>query len=116
MEDDFLFGAISNSTSVGGILTLDPKKVDLSDGLFEVLLIRPPKNLTEFSESLMTLPYMDYDNCAMMTFTSAKRVRIYADPNMTWTLDGERQDGREVVETENLCRAFRLMQKVNRDA
>ena len=116
VEDDFLFGAICNSTSVGGILTLDPRKVDLSDGLFEVLLIRPPKNLTEISESLLTLPNQDYDNCAMMTFTSAKRVKIYADPNMVWTLDGEREEGHEMVEAVNLHRAFRLMQRVNRNA
>ena len=116
VEDDFLFGAICNSTSVGGILTLDPKKVDLSDGLFEVLLVRPPKNLTEFSESLLTLPSQDYDNCAMMTFTSAKHVKIYADPNMPWTLDGEREEGHEMVEVVNLHRAFRLVQKVNKDA
>ena len=32
IEDDFIFGAISNSTSVGGILTLDPKQVDMRDG------------------------------------------------------------------------------------
>ena len=115
VEDDFLFGAICNSTSVGGILTLNPQKVDLADGLFEVLLVRAPKNLTEISESLLTLPSQDYDNCAMMTFTSASRVKIYADPNMLWTLDGEREEGHEMVEVENLHRAFKLMQKVNKD-
>ena len=47
IEDDFIFGAICNSTSVGGILTLDPKQVDLKDGKFELLLIPLPKNLTE---------------------------------------------------------------------
>ena len=40
VEDDFIFGAISNSTSVGGILTLDPKQVDMRDGRFELLLVR----------------------------------------------------------------------------
>ena len=39
VEGDFLFGAICNSTSVGGILTLDPKQVDMGDGLFEILLV-----------------------------------------------------------------------------
>ena len=34
VEDDFLFGAICNSTSIGGILTLDPEQVDMGDGLF----------------------------------------------------------------------------------
>ena len=50
IEDDFLFGAISNSTSVGGILTLDPKQVDMSDGMFELLLVRSPKDLMEVRE------------------------------------------------------------------
>ena len=43
VEDDFLFGAISNSTSVGGILTLNSNQVDLGDGLFEILLVREEK-------------------------------------------------------------------------
>ena len=115
VEDDFLFGAICNSTSVGGILTLNPEKVDMSDGLFEVLLVRAPKSLTEISESLLTLSSQDYDNCAMMTFCSAKKVKIYADPNMPWTLDGEREEGHESVEAENLHHAIRLMQKVNKN-
>ena len=44
VEDDFLFGAICNSTSVGGILMLDPRKVDMCDGQFEILLVRMPRN------------------------------------------------------------------------
>lgn len=35
-EGDYIFGAISNSTSVGGILTLDPSVVDMQDGKFEL--------------------------------------------------------------------------------
>ena len=35
VEDDFLFGAICNSTSVGGVLTLDPDVVDLQDNKLE---------------------------------------------------------------------------------
>lgn len=31
-EDDYIFGAISNSTSIAGILTLKPELVDMSDG------------------------------------------------------------------------------------
>ena len=30
LEDDYIFGAVCNSTSVGGIMTLDPSQVDLS--------------------------------------------------------------------------------------
>ena len=39
VEDDFLFGAICNSTSIGGLMKLDPERVVLDDGKFELLLI-----------------------------------------------------------------------------
>ena len=55
LEDDYLFGAVCNSTSVGGIMTLDPNQVDLQDGKFEVLLIRAPKTLQEISECLLAV-------------------------------------------------------------
>ena len=115
VEGDFLFGAICNSTSVGGILTLDPKQVDMGDGLFEILLVRAPENLAEIHECIQALQSQKY-NCAMLTFRSAQKVRIFADPEMPWTLDGEKEDGHEMVEVENLHHAIRLMQKKDEDA
>ena len=115
IEDDFLFGAISNSTSVGGILTLSPEIVDMADGQMEVLLVRAPRNLTEITECIQAVQSQKY-NCSMITFQSARHVRIYADPQMPWTLDGEREEGHECVDAVNLHHAIRLMQRVNRDA
>ena len=116
IEDDFLFGAISNSTSVGGILTLDPKVVDMSDGFMEILLVRAPRNLTELSEGLLALQSQDYSKCAMITFLSAQRIKVFADPEMPWTLDGEREEGHAEVQVDNLHQAIRLMKKVEKDA
>ena len=110
VEDDFLFGAISNATSVGGILTLDPRQVDMQDGKFEILLVRAPRDLAEVSECLRALQTQKY-NCSMITFLSASRVRVIADPDMPWTLDGEKEDGHETVVAENLHHAIRLIQK-----
>lgn len=109
VEDDFIFGAICNSTSVGGILTLDPKQVDMGDGQFEVLLVRMPRNLAEITECIQAVQDQKY-NCAMITFRAAQRVKIYADPTMPWTLDGEREDGHREVQAENLHLAIQLMQ------
>ena len=110
VEDDFLFGAISNSTSVGGILTLDPKRVDMGDGKFELLLIRAPRDFTELSECLRALQTQKY-NCDMITFLSAARVRVTADAGMPWTLDGEREEGHAAVDAVNLHHAIELIQK-----
>ena len=111
IEDDFLFGAISNSTSVGGILTMDPKQVDLGDGMFEILLVRAPRNLTEITDCILAVQSQKY-NCGMITFRSASNIRVYADPAMPWTLDGEKEEGRDFIEVRNLHQAVRLIHKV----
>ena len=112
VEDDFLFGAISNSTSVGGILTLSPDVVDLADGQMEILLVRAARSLTEIAECIQAVQSQKY-NCAMITFRSAKKVRVFADPDMPWTLDGEREDGHAQVDVENVHLAIRLKKRVD---
>ena len=107
IEDDFIFGAISNSTSVGGILTLDPKQVDMRDGKFELLLVRAPRDLMELSDCIRALQTQKY-NCAMITFLSTTSLTVYASPEMSWSLDGERQEGREKIFVENLHHAISI--------
>ena len=103
------------STSIGGILTLDPEQVDMGDGLFEVMLVRMPRSLVEVSECLRAVQSQDY-NCEMITFRSAHHIRVEADPEMPWTLDGEKEDGHAVVEVENLHHAIHLIQRKETDA
>lgn len=110
IEDEYLFGAISNSTSVAGILTIAPDKVDMRDGKFELLLIRAPRELGELSECIRALQKQTY-NCAMMTFLSTDRVTVTAPGNMDWTLDGEREPGHETVEVINLHNAVQVIRK-----
>ena len=110
VEDDFLFGAISNSTNLGGILTLDPKVVDMADGKLEILLVRMPVDLMEIPECIKAVQSQQY-NCSMITFRSARSIRVYANPNMAWTLDGEKEPGHDCVDIQNLHRAIRLIQK-----
>lgn len=113
IEDDFLFGAISNSTSVGGILTLDPKQVDMGDGMFELLLVRMPQDLIELSECIKAVQSQQY-NCSVITFLPTSHVTVTANPEMNWTLDGEKETGHETIEVTNLHHAIRLMhRKVN---
>lgn len=111
IEDDFIFGAISNSTSVGGILTLNPDLVDMRDGLFELLLVRSPKDLKELSECIRAIQTQKYDS-PLVTFLSTAKVEVEAPPEMPWTLDGEREDGHAAVSVQNLHNAITLMRKV----
>ncbi len=101
IEDDFLFGAICNSTTLGGILTLSPDVVDMSDGLFEVLLVKAPKDIQELGECIFALSSQKYDS-KMITLKSGKDIKVHADSNMLWSLDGEKAEGAECIEIKNL--------------
>ena len=107
-EGDYVFGAVSNSTSVGGILTLDPEIVDMNDGQFELLLVKFPKNPAELAEVILALSSQNYDSPALV-FRTARKLTVEADPGMDWTLDGEFAKGSDIIEIENLYSAIRVM-------
>ena len=82
----------------------------MRDGKFELLLVRAPRDLAEISECIWALRTQKY-NCAMITFRSTQSVRVTEGAGIVWTLDGERQEGQDVVEVENCHHAIRLLQK-----
>lgn len=107
IEDDFIFGAISNSTSVGGVLSLAPDMVDMTDGMFELLLIRTPKDLFELGDCVRALQQKDY-NCSMLTFLKTDEVTVFASEDMPWTLDGEQERGHREVSVQCLQQAIQV--------
>jgi len=108
-DNDYIFGALSNSTSVGGILTLDPDTVDMSDGLFEVLLVKSPDNAIELSDCIRALNTKQYESSSMIEFASANEATIIASPDMDWTLDGEYAKGTERISVKNIYHAINLI-------
>lgn len=108
LEDEYLFGAICNSTSLGGILTLDPSLVDMSDGKLELLLIRAPKDIQELHECIIALTTQKY-NCGMITFRSTASVKIESKQALTWSLDGERADATTTFQIETLEKRLQLV-------
>lgn len=108
VEGDYLFGAISNSTRIGGMISLSSDVVDLSDGKLDILLVKEPKDIQQLYECDVALRTGQY-NCGMITFRSASRIKITADPDMFWTLDGERAEGKQNVSVEVLHRRLRLI-------
>ena len=107
-EDDYIFGAISNSTSVGGILTLKPELVDMSDGEFELLLVKAPHDLVELGAIIHMLTTQNYED-EMITFINASEFNIHASKETSWTLDGEYQEGMEEIKVVNMHHAIDLI-------
>lgn len=107
-EGEYIFGSVSNSKSLGGVLSLNPDIVDMSDGVFEVLLIRPLNSVQAVWDCVSSLLNQNYDS-EYITFFNAGSAVIYANPEMNWTLDGECANGLERIEIQNLCRAVKII-------
>ena len=108
VEGEFLFCAVTNSISVGGILKLDRDLVRLNDGLFEVMLIKSPKLPSELTRILMALSSSDLP-CDMIHFFTADHLTIETESDVEWTLDGERGDCNRRFEVLNLHRRVELV-------
>ena len=110
VEDDFIVGMITNSRSVGGFKNLTGKNVDMNDGLFEVTLIRYPKNSLQLQE-IMTALVMAEDNTDMIYSFKSKKLMIETEEEVPWTLDGEFGGDHTYVEIENRHKALNLYLK-----
>ena len=107
-EDDYIFTAVCNSTSLGGVLRLKPEAVDLQDGQLEFLLIRAPKTMMEFTKIVQGIQAKRYEP-PLMTLFSAASAKIYTPPALDWSLDGEHVATRGTVEISAKRLAFKLL-------
>lgn len=108
IEDDFMFGMITNSTSVGGFKKITGKCVDLNDGLFEVTLIKKPKNPAELNHILSSLMGKNINTEYMYCFKSAK-IQIVSEEEISWTLDGEFGGKHKEVIIQNENKAIQII-------
>lgn len=87
MYDEFIFGMVTNSKSVGGFKGILPGNVELNDGVFEVTLVKNPKNPLELTEIIGALT-SDRDSEMLYKF-STSRIKFTCSEEIAWTLDGE---------------------------
>lgn len=88
IEDEFVFGMVTNSRSVGGFRNMVGTNVVFDDGEFEVTLIKMPKNPLELNEIVAALLIELIDTKHMYNFKSGK-VMFESEEEIPWTLDGE---------------------------
>ena len=60
-EDEYIFGGVTNTLSMGGILKLDRLDVSLSDGVFEIILVKNPVNAVEVQKIVSSLTRQQFD-------------------------------------------------------
>lgn len=108
IEDEFIFGMVTNSRSVGGFSNMVGKNIVFDDGLFEVTLIKTPKNPIALQEIIAALLIEQVDTKHMYTFKT-KKITFDSVEEIPWTLDGEFGGEQDYVEIENAQKAMEIM-------
>lgn len=108
IEGDFLFGAVSNSMSVGGIVKFSDSVVKLNDGKFEVLLIKNPTSILQFQSIVDGILRKDLERDGI-EFFHAHEVTVTGGADVAWTLDGEYAEGKDAVTLTNMPSAIHLI-------
>ena len=108
IEDEFVFGMITNSRSVGGFRSVIGRKASFDDGEFEVTLIKVPRNPIELQEIVAALLVRQIDSKHMYIFKAA-HLKLISAMEIPWTLDGEYGGEHDVVEVTNLHQKLKIM-------
>ncbi len=113
-EGDYIFGAVTNSTSVAGLFKFDNDMVDFADGKFEVMLIKRPKNILNALATVLSMLNKSYKHDNIIFF-HASEIDITSEEPLDWAVDGEhRNEGTSINIKNNRCAIDIIMRKHGR--
>lgn len=107
-KGEFILTAVCNTFSLGGVMNLDNGEIDLGDGLFEILMIRQPKDIAQMNEAVKALYEQNFDH-DLVNLVKARKAKIVCPAKEDWSLDGEREEGLEINEFEVVSGGTRLI-------
>ena len=108
IEGEFLYGSMSNSTSVAGIVKLKEDMVSLGDGKSELVLVRDPGNMIALGELVDSVLSQRFDSDKLVILHTTK-ARFTFDKPVAWTRDGEAGGEHTVVELCNYAHPVKLI-------
>lgn len=100
VEGKLLYGSMSNSTSVAGIVKLPEQMVCLGDGMSELVLVREPLYFTGFGEILDSVISGRFD-CDDLIILHTTKAKFTFDKPVAWTRDGENGGVHQSIELMN---------------
>ena len=109
LEDEFYFGMVSNSQSIGGIRPPTANRVVLDDGLFEVLLVKKPLNLADFTDGVQALANPSAERSGALVQFQASQLTFTCEQPIPWTVDGEFGGSQTVSRAENCQKALNII-------
>ena len=107
-EGELLYGSLSNSTSVAGIVRLPETMVSLGDGVSELVLVRDPGSVAAFAELVNAVLSERFDSDRLLILHTRK-ARFRFDRPVAWTRDGEAGGEYTDIELRNVPRPVQLI-------
>lgn len=112
IEGDYIFGAVTNTTSAGGVIKLPSDLVCMSDGMMELFLIHTPKTPADLQRIATALLAQDFEGCPLIDLYHVESVRVLLDECLSWSLDGEEAIGGKRMEITCLGGAVSLKTRI----
>lgn len=109
IEDEFMYGGISNSESIAGFKWFEKGEIQLDDGDFEGIFIRKPKSIFGYFKILGSFLRKEYNENKYIVFIQAKEIQIKAEKEIDWTIDGEFAGALKEVKIENCKQAVEFV-------
>ena len=108
IETDLVYGSMSNSTSVAGIVKLKESMVSLGDGYSELVLVKDPKDMNGFGEILSSVLSGRFDGDKLIILHT-KKAKFSFDHPVAWTRDGEDGGRHQEITLVNYHRPVQLI-------
>lgn len=87
ISGDFIHFMVTNSVSVGGFEGITGDNVSLSDGIFELTMVRRPQSLVDVNKIISGLTNREEND--MLIFRQGSHFEVKTDQKVSWSLDGE---------------------------
>ena len=107
LEEEFILGMVTNTTSIGGFKGLVGMDVALDDGEFEVLLVRKPRTPLDIASIAAYLIQREGENECVFKFRTSK-LTVQSEELVDWSLDGEFGGSQTEVVIENKPREIAI--------
>ena len=108
IDGEFLYGSMSNSYSVAGLIDLPRDEIKLGDGLHELVLVKKLPNAAAMAT--LAAKVLSHDlSSEYIIIKHTKKARFFFDEPETWTFDGENGGAHSDICFENCPQAIALI-------
>ena len=87
IKDEFIFGSISNSKSVGGFEWYKRSGVSINDGEFEMLFIKKPKNFIGYIKTVFAILLKKHNKKKYFEYFKTNKIKLKSKIGIPWTMD-----------------------------